>query len=166
MVWSYRTIETCYSNGYWSNIIFSIQCRDSGTCKGQNYTGVKWKIPPGQIGSIRGLPSLAVTQMLNVTPMTLDQSYPEQIILILPNYSDKMMTIEASYRLATLALLLQSWSEIQLVSLIKAKTKETKAISANGKACPDILNERQNSESSVPPINPTPESKGQPNPIL
>ena len=132
----------------------------------QIYTGVQCKIPPGQIGWITGLPSLALTEMLDVIPMTLDQSYAGQVTLILHNHNDKTVTLEAGCRLPTLTFGLKSSSEIQLTSSIKAKTKETKLINASGKTYREILKGHQKPESSVPSIKPTPESKEQPNPTL
>ena len=131
----------------------------SGHARRQIYTGVQCKIPPGQIGWITGLPSLALTEMLDVIPMTLDQSYAGQITLILHNHNDKTVTLEAGCRLATLTFGLKSSSEIQLTSSIKAKTKETKMINASGKTYREILKGHQKPESSVPPIKPTSESK-------
>ena len=58
----------------------------------QIWTLVQCKISPREIGWITGLPSLVLTEMLDVVPMTLDQSYAGQITLILHNHNDKAVT--------------------------------------------------------------------------
>lgn len=124
------------------------------------------KIPLGQIGWITGLPSLALAQILDIIPMTLDPSYPEQITLILHNHNDETVTIEAGARLDIFTFGLQSSSELELTIEIETKTKATKTINATRKTYRKTWRGHQKPESSVQHIKLAPESKEQPNSTL
>ena len=78
------------------------------------YTGLKCEIPTGTVGWVTGLSGLAISKMIDVTPMILDTSYHGQISLIVHNHNDKTYTLKAGDRIVVLTFGLQSTAQIDL----------------------------------------------------